>query len=319
MSDITPLSKPFVPPAENETNDIIFTKLLLRDLENLLCIDTSRIYATGLGTGGGMMHLLACDSYLSTRITAFAAVAAGFGVPSRKDKDSPWNQCKPRRRPIPVLEIHGGEDRIFGYWLKEGENGKTRRIPPHWIEEWAERNGCGDAVGDAVQSETNQGTFITKLEYGLMSEAAVNAGAVMKIARSCKATGDDDPLEDPKPKDVSVLHYKLKRYGHGWPRLQLKKEEEVIIQGTQVKPTGDVYFDTTKTILDFFSTHRLPARLAKRKPITGMPGDDDVDDQLRELKESYIARAEMEKKAKEKAEAEEDEEDENAASDRDEL
>jgi poly(3-hydroxybutyrate) depolymerase len=315
MSDITSLPKAFPKAPDNETNDIIFTKLLLRDLENLLCIDTSRIYATGLGTGGGMMHLLACDDHLSTRIAAFAAVAAGFGVPSRKDKQSPWNECKPGRAPVPILDIHGGEDRIFGYWLREGENGKSRRIPPHWVEEWAERNGCGEAVDDAVQSTTDQGTFITKLEHGLMSEAAVNAGAVIKTARSCKPVADDALLEAAKPEDVSVLHYRVKRYGHGWPRLQLKKEDEVIIQGTQVKPTGDVYFDTTRTILDFFGAHRLPAKLAVRKTIKGFPGDDDVEAEVRELKEAYIARAEKEKKEKAKEDGE-DEEDDN---DRDEL
>jgi poly(3-hydroxybutyrate) depolymerase len=313
MSDITSLPKAFPKAPDNETNDIIFTKLLLRDLENLLCIDTSRIYATGLGTGGGMMHLLACDDHLSTRIAAFAAVAAGFGVPSRKDKESPWNQCSPGRVPVPILNIHGGEDRIFGYWLREGENGKSRRIPPHFVEEWAERNGCGEAVDDAVQSATEQGTFITKLEHGLMSEAAVNAGAVIKTARSCKPVADDAPLVAAKPKDVSVLHYKVKRYGHGWPRLQLKKEDEVIIQGTQVKPTGDVYFDTTKTILDFFGAHRLPKKFAVRKPIEGLPGDEDVERKMRELKESYN-RAE-----KEKEKAKKDEEDENEDNDKDEL
>src|ERR1700753_1577847 len=121
MSDLSPPpAKPY-PKMTNQTEDLQFVRDLLGDLENLLCIDTSRMYATGLGTGAGMLHMLACDEELSNKFAAFGAVGGGFGI--SRDKKSPWFHCKPGRKPIPIAEIHGMDDRIFGYYLKESENG----------------------------------------------------------------------------------------------------------------------------------------------------------------------------------------------------
>ena len=96
---------------DDPENDLFFTTNLLNHLESKFCVNTRRIYATGLGMGGGMMHQLACHTHLSRRIGAFAAVgSASFKV---EQLDRLWGQCLLGRRPIPVLQIHGEEDEFI--------------------------------------------------------------------------------------------------------------------------------------------------------------------------------------------------------------
>jgi poly(3-hydroxybutyrate) depolymerase len=275
--------------------DIQFVSDLLTDLENLVCVDTSKIYATGMGTGGGMMHMLACDKELSTKFAAFAAVAGAFG----RDKKGVWSKCEPGRPRIPIVEIHGMDDRIYPYYLKEGENGKVRTIPPHWIEDWAERNECGEPTRDPKPSADDEATFVTKLDNGWMTETIGYGGSATRIARKCfpkvsQQETKEEPKEDPNDVDsaeveeeedvedetkrkptgpipddeTTVLHYQLKFFGHSWPRQQLMKQKQVVFKNKMIKPTKETYFDATKIILDFFKAHTLPEQFALRAEVT---------------------------------------------------
>lgn len=270
MSDMTPIKGETDAKPANSTEDIQFAQDLIQDLQDLLCVDTSRIYAAGLGTGGGMMHVLACDNMLSSQIAAFAAVAGAFGIGKKGHR--PWGSCRANRT-VPIAEIHGRDDRIYGYHLNEGENGKMRKIPPHWVEEWADRNKCGDAVGETVQSAKDEATFVTRLDNGVMTETIEYRGSAIRKAWKCfndnttvaeQEWVHDGPLKDD---NVTVLHYQVKGYGHGWPRLLLRKERDVVFKDAPVKLRGGSFFDTTEIILDFFKSHVLPAELAKREPL----------------------------------------------------
>jgi polyhydroxybutyrate depolymerase len=81
--------------------DIRFFNDLLDVLESKLCVNTSRIYSTGMSNGAQMSSLLACR--LSKRITAVAPVA---GVEF-------YDTC--RGRPVPVIAFHGTADPIVTY------------------------------------------------------------------------------------------------------------------------------------------------------------------------------------------------------------
>jgi hypothetical protein len=248
-----------------------------------------------LGSGGGMMHLFACDDELSKSFAAFAAVGAGFG--KAKKGVTPWGVCKTGRKEVPVLEIHGTDDGIFGYYLREGENGKARQIPQHWIEDWAERNGCGEPEGDAVQSASDPATFVTKLENGILTETIQYGGSVVRVARQCFPDGrgpeDEDKLPNGplKASEASVLHYQVKRYGHGWPRQQLRKEEEVLFKDKLITlKTNSIFFDTSTIVLNFFKSHTLPAEYARREageipqePQQKMPSVQEFEKQIREM------------------------------------
>jgi poly(3-hydroxybutyrate) depolymerase len=258
-------------------------------LESLVCIDTSQIYATGMGTGGGMMHLLACDKELSTKFAAFAAVGGAFG--RAKEGEGIWGTCEPGRKKIPIAEIHGMDDRIYPYYLKEGENGKIRTIPPHWIEDWAERNECGEPIRDPKVSTDDEFTFVTKLDNGYMTETIESGGSAIRIARKCFTRVPDDekgPMLAKESKEaekqseeakqtvptgaltnaeISVLHYQIKFFGHGWPRQQLLRQKELVFRNKLINPPKETFFDATKVIFDFFRGHRLPEKFAIRAEV----------------------------------------------------
>jgi polyhydroxybutyrate depolymerase len=124
--------------------DLVFISELLDHLEAELCIDTGRVFSTGMSNGAQMSSLLACR--LADRITAVAPVA---GV---EFSDS----C--RGRAVPVIAFHGTEDPIvpyagggldaaaiadLSYWHGHVPAG----LPEHHgvdaaMRAWANHNGC---------------------------------------------------------------------------------------------------------------------------------------------------------------------------------
>ncbi len=80
--------------------DLAFVTAMLDHLESTLCIDTSRVYASGLSEGSFMASLLACT--MADRFTAIAAVS-GLIVPK---------PCTPARA-VPVLAFNGTADPIL--------------------------------------------------------------------------------------------------------------------------------------------------------------------------------------------------------------
>lgn len=260
------------------SDDTEWMKEMLSDLDTVLCYDTARVHTTGLGTGGGMVHLIACDPVLSAQFASYAIVAGGFGTRKTSPK---WANCQPGYLPLPIMEIHGDDDKILPYLLNEWESARSRMSVPVWLEEWSERNMCGEADGEPMQGVDGTGTSVTvtKLENGgWMSEAEAYDGAAWRLAKSCPAK-DDAPQKTPvevlldtkkaedgtqsgaandenieemlvsSPESFTLLHYRIKDYGHGWPTLQLKAKDG--------KKTAR-FFDATALVLDWFKIHRLP-------------------------------------------------------------
>lgn len=130
------------PTTDNE--DVRFIADLLDRLEAELCVDTARVYSTGMSNGGQMSSLLACR--IPDRITAVGPVA---GVEFPKT-------C--RGRAVPVIAFHGTADPIVTY---EGGGLNATKIADvqHWkgqvppglpqhhgvdaaMRTWAAHNGC---------------------------------------------------------------------------------------------------------------------------------------------------------------------------------
>jgi len=154
---------------ENNT-DIAYLSNLLTHLEHTLCIDTQRIYASGLSMGGFTSSSLGCQ--LSDRIAAIAPVA---GL-----QDFTW--CR-TARPVPVIAFHGSEDPIIAYIggtgphaqflpapgnsgssasdTAPGVNGPNERTIPDNAAAWARRNGCsGDPTEQSVAPDVTRHTYI---------------------------------------------------------------------------------------------------------------------------------------------------------------
>ncbi|MFL5827881.1 MAG: alpha/beta hydrolase family esterase [Thermoleophilaceae bacterium] len=113
--------------AAGRADDVAFIGKLLDRLEQVACVDTRRVYATGVSNGGGMAALLACR--MANRIAAVAPVAGGY---------SQIGQCAPAR-PVSVLEIHGTGDRIVPY---DGRPPERLGSVPRYLAGWVGRDGC---------------------------------------------------------------------------------------------------------------------------------------------------------------------------------
>ncbi|KAF3014724.1 hypothetical protein E8E14_007956 [Neopestalotiopsis sp. 37M] len=202
----------------NEADDYGFTTAVLDALEDELCIDTSRIYATGKSQGGGFVGRLACHATLSTRIAAFAPVSGAYYVSELTTKKSCADPaaveipCEPGRSAIPILAFHGGADPTIDY-----EGGlRTYCLPAvrHWAEAWAERN---DLNASQVCNTT-----IANSDNGVHS--SWGNGLVNLVY-------DGDNIE------------------HDWPSLLENDDNEGEVTAA---------FNASSWIMHFFSKHSLP-------------------------------------------------------------
>jgi polyhydroxybutyrate depolymerase len=112
----------------SDVNDVEFVDDLLSALDDDLCIDETRVYATGHSNGAFMSSLLACE-----RPGTFAAIAPVAGL------FYPAAGCDAL---VPTLAFHGTGDQvvpfleglIFGTLPYEGARA--------YLEDWAEAGGC---------------------------------------------------------------------------------------------------------------------------------------------------------------------------------
>lgn len=106
-------------------DDVGFVRAVVADVQTQGCIDSRRIYATGMSNGGFMTHRLACEA--ADLFAAVAPVAGVIGVDAEA--------CTPSR-PVPVMHFHGTADFVVSYFggLFESVEGT--------IDGWVARNGC---------------------------------------------------------------------------------------------------------------------------------------------------------------------------------
>ncbi|MEV6864907.1 PHB depolymerase family esterase [Streptosporangium subroseum] len=125
------------PYAAPGVDDVAFTSDLLDTLENRLCVDQRRVYATGKSNGAGFTGLLACR--MADRIAAIAPVAGAFYPATDQD-------CRPSR-PVPVIDFHGTGDATIPY---TGDADRGLPAIPDWVAAWAQRDNCAKRVHDRV-------------------------------------------------------------------------------------------------------------------------------------------------------------------------
>lgn len=112
-------------------DDVAFTRAMLDEVSDALCIDPDRIYATGMSNGGGMASLLGCE--MDEVFAAIAPVAAApFDLTACGDAS-----------PMPVIAFHGTADFILPF---EGGTapifGFSSRPAREVSRAWAVQNGC---------------------------------------------------------------------------------------------------------------------------------------------------------------------------------
>jgi len=199
--------------------DLVFLDAVLDEVEAQRCVDTSRVYATGLSYGAIMSSTLGC--VMGDRIAAIAPVA-GLTVPKG---------CKPSR-PIPVLTFHGTADPILLFnggvanlsGLLGGPEKKTEPPKadlhgagyPAAAATWAKMDGCTGDPKDADLTKT-----------------------VIQRTWTC-------PADSPVVFDIEV------GAGHSWPGSEFSKGIANIVGPT------DATIDGTDVIWKFFQRFTLP-------------------------------------------------------------
>lgn len=210
-------------PASDPNLDLAFVDSMLETIEAERCIDTSRVYSTGLSYGAIMTSLLMC-----TRADTFAAFApvAGIRLPE---------PCDPGR-PLPILTFHGTADPILTFDGQVGDSlgsilsgetpaSTTSTAPPDLdgegypatVASWAEMNGCDPEPTDTEISDT-----------------------VIHRVYEC-------------PEGADVEFFIVVGGGHSWPGSEFSKSIEAVVGPT----TFDI--DATREAWAFFERFALPA------------------------------------------------------------
>lgn len=210
------------------STDLTFVGDLLDHVEGTLCVDTNRVFVTGLSNGAFMTSAIAC--VYSDRIAAVAPVA---GI---RDIEG----CKPVRK-VPVVAFHGTADGFVAF--DGGVGAKVALLPapdgsgrtlgesgllpsseakgpsiPEIVATWAHRNGCG----------------------GKATEQSV-APDVVRVRYPCPAGAD-------------VQLYRVEGGGHSWPGSAFSKSVGALIGPTTTSISAD------EIMWAFFAAHPLRDR-----------------------------------------------------------
>lgn len=146
--------------ANTGDRDIDLTDAILEEIQNDLCIDTSRIFATGFSYGAGMSYALAC-----ARADVFRGVALYAGAQ--------LSGCNGGNTPIAYFHAHGANDTVLDI-----SQGRQLR------DQYVDVNGC--TPQDPPEPGVNSGTHICTSYEGCMEGYPV---------RWCAHGGGHNPTE----------------------------------------------------------------------------------------------------------------------------
>lgn len=151
------------PVAANQMgiNDVSFFSQLIDYAVANYSADASRVYATGLSSGGFMSTRLACE--LSTRFAAIAAVGASI------EANSIFPNCNPSK-PTPAIYIHGNSDPLVpfngGAIAGSGDKGGFCVSHQEALSKWVSINKCNSTPQlSTLPDIAADGTTINKRAY----------------------------------------------------------------------------------------------------------------------------------------------------------
>jgi len=165
-------------------DDVAFTENMVRELQSNLCVDNSRLYASGKSNGGAFTNVLACTKATAAIFAAFAPVSAALYPTADPTTEA---GCNPGRA-VPLVNFHGLADPLIPFDGQAGLDGNTTYALPNidvWRELWALRNGC--------QSENSSVTYpFPNTSMNLWNCSSTNPAAI-------------------------VIGYSVAGLGHSWP------------------------------------------------------------------------------------------------------
>lgn len=209
-------------PATND--DLAYVAAVLDRVEQERCIDTARVYATGLSNGAMMSSAVACA--MADRVAAIAPVA-GIALPE---------PCE-LARPVPVLTIHGTADPILLF------NG-----------------GVGTGVLDAALGGEAPAATTTTAPPDLDGAGYPETVLGWAELAGCETAATDESVSDDVirrtydcPEDAPVEFLIVEGGGHSWPGSEFSRSIESVVGPT----TFDI--DASREVWEFVSEFHLPA------------------------------------------------------------
>lgn len=110
-------------------DDVQFARDMIEDIANLINLDRSRIYATGMSGGARITSRLSCEL---SDVLAAAAPVAGLQYP---------DDCT-LKRAIPILSFHSLDDATNQYEVSEDSRPYWRMGVETAIDKWRQANDC---------------------------------------------------------------------------------------------------------------------------------------------------------------------------------
>ncbi|KAF7362492.1 hypothetical protein MVEN_00596900 [Mycena venus] len=166
-------------------DDVGFVEAIIDSLESNLCVDSTRIYASGMSNGGGFVNLLACSSQTASKFAAFAIVSGAFYSGTH-----PFTAWEPGRK-IPLITFHGLADKTIPYDGRNDTANINDDTPPipEWREAWVVRNGC-DASAPSNVSQPYEGVIETTWQCGDDIDSTVKAFEIEKGIHAWPSTAE---------------------------------------------------------------------------------------------------------------------------------
>jgi polyhydroxybutyrate depolymerase len=125
---------------EANEDDIGFANTMIDALESKLCVDSHRIFVTGMSNGAFFAQRVGCE--LASRVAAIAPVAGVLAPPT----------CAPSRAPA-VIEFHGTLDPLVPY---DGDLELGLPSVPATFAGWAVRDSCTDELRETYSNHDSQ-------------------------------------------------------------------------------------------------------------------------------------------------------------------
>lgn len=123
-----------VGPCCSNDDDVKFSREMIKAVEEKVCINKQRVYATGFSMGGGMSNHVAC--FMSDIYAAVAPAAMDLNKTNSA-------KCNPER-PVPIIMFRGTNDFVCKY--QGGDSGFNDGLNFLGAEGnfqfWAQKNGC---------------------------------------------------------------------------------------------------------------------------------------------------------------------------------
>ena len=198
-----------VPPGPTSTQGFVgpsdanlaFTSALVKNAAARLCIDMSRVYATGLSNGAFMTASLGCK--FSPRLAAIAPVAGVNGT----------EPC-PHGKPMSVIAFHGTADPNVTYGGGPGAlKGRPAVDLPSVeaaVQAWAQRAKCR-----AAPAHQAIGTEVQRIAYrGCAGATVVVLYAVTGGGHTWPGSSIDVPMFGHTTQDINAADLMLDFFSH---------------------------------------------------------------------------------------------------------